>query len=396
MSQRTPSSVLALTGAGEPFRLLFPLGTALGIAGVSLWPLFAAGWLEVYPAVAHTRIMIQGFLGAFVVGFLGTALPRLLEVPRIGLGATLGFGACLVVLSGMHAVGLTVAGDALFLTVLTVFFVVLAERARQRKDTPPPGFVLVAMGMACAWAGTALLVVDGWGAALPASVYALARLFAWQGFLLLPVMGIGAFLLPRFFGLPNRHAFPELLMPTPEWKQRAAFAAGCGAAVLAGFVLEAFGWTRTGSGLRAVFVLVYFAREVPVHRARGVSGGLAVGLRLALVSVPLGYAVTAAFPAWQLAWVHIIFITGFSLLTFTVASRVLLGHSGQSHRFRDGHPAVLVLSGCFIAALVVRLAADFHADQRFLLYAVSGVVWVTGAVVWAAASLPAIRYADDE
>ena len=61
----------------EPYRVFFPLGMLAGIWGVLMWPMFYAGWLKFYPGEAHTRMMIGGFMGAFVLGFLGTAFPRL-------------------------------------------------------------------------------------------------------------------------------------------------------------------------------------------------------------------------------------------------------------------------------------------------------------------------------
>jgi len=40
----------------------------------------------------------------------------------------------------------------------------------------------------------------------------LQRRLAYQGFVLLPIPGIGPFILPRFFGLPSPHDFPEACM----------------------------------------------------------------------------------------------------------------------------------------------------------------------------------------
>lgn len=394
--QRVPASILALTAAGEPYRLLFPLGALLGVVGVLLWPAFVWGGWEVYPAQAHARIMIQGFLGAFVVGFLGTALPRLLDVPRVGLTATLTFAVGFVVMVVFQILDCNAAGDGMFLLLLTTFLVLLAMKARHRRDTPPPGFVLVGMGMACAWAGTVLLLLSDLGVGVPPWLYRLARLLAWQGFLLLPVMGVGAFLLPRFFGLPNQQAFPELLIPTAEWKRKAAFAAGCGGLILASFVLESCGWLRWGVILRAGSVFIYFLREVPLHKAKDAKGSLAWALRIALLAFPLGYLLVAAFPAWQLAMLHVVFIAGFGLITFTVASRVILGHSGQSDRFKSFLPPVVLMTILFLVALLLRVGADFTSLQRFSLYGISAVVWVVAVVVWSAGILPGIRYADDE
>src|ERR1700761_308336 len=66
----------------EPFRIFFPLGVLFGISGVSLWPLFFSGLHKFYPGIMHARMMIEGFLGCFVIGFLATAAPRLTGTPH--------------------------------------------------------------------------------------------------------------------------------------------------------------------------------------------------------------------------------------------------------------------------------------------------------------------------
>src|SRR5215207_5461504 len=63
----------------EPFRAFFPAGVLAGIAGVLLWPLYFIGITEFYPGLSHARIMACGLFGAFIFGFLGTAMPRMLS-----------------------------------------------------------------------------------------------------------------------------------------------------------------------------------------------------------------------------------------------------------------------------------------------------------------------------
>src|SRR5215210_485063 len=64
---------------GEPFRIFFPAGVLAGIIGVSLWPLYFTHITEFYPGLGHARIMACGLFGAFIFGFLGTAMPRMLS-----------------------------------------------------------------------------------------------------------------------------------------------------------------------------------------------------------------------------------------------------------------------------------------------------------------------------
>ncbi len=63
----------------EPFRVFFPLAFFSSIVGVLLWPLALYGFLDYHPLEAHARWMITGFGGCLIVGFIGTAGPRLLE-----------------------------------------------------------------------------------------------------------------------------------------------------------------------------------------------------------------------------------------------------------------------------------------------------------------------------
>src|SRR5947208_1722517 len=71
---------IALADLGrEPFRIFFPLGVLAGIIGVSLWPLYFTHVPDFYPGLGHARIMACGLFGAFIFGFLGTAMPRMLS-----------------------------------------------------------------------------------------------------------------------------------------------------------------------------------------------------------------------------------------------------------------------------------------------------------------------------
>ncbi|MFA7342696.1 MAG: NnrS family protein [Terrimicrobiaceae bacterium] len=386
-----------LVAAGEPFRLLFPLGAAVGIFGVMMWPFYIWNMTGVYPGPQHARIMIEGFLACFVGGFLGTALPRLLGVPRVTIYETLGFGSALVFTTWLHYSGRTLWGDLVFFCTFLAFVFVLGVRALFRGDTPPPAFVLVGMGLASALTGSFGLAVSQVAPGLmPLWAVPFAKLLLYQGFLLLPIMGIGAFLLPRFFGLPNRQSFPESPTLPPGWKARAAFAAMCGVAVVASFAIEAAGFQRWGCGLRAGALLLYFFREVPVHRAGFGGGSLALGLRIALASIPVGFILAAIMPGHMLTLLHIVFITGFSLLTFIVATRVVLGHSGQSDKFRASLWSVLLMSALITLAMLTRVTADWMPKVQMTHYAYAAIAWATGVIVWGAFILTGIAKGDEE
>jgi len=391
-----PPGYWSLVAAGEPFRLLFPLGAALGIFGVLMWPLYIWKVTTVFPGQIHPRIMIEGFLTSFVVGFLGTALPRLLGAPRMALGETLGFAVALVGLSFLHATGRVFWGDQVFFLTVLLLAGLLGTRALLfRKDSPPPAFVLVALGLGCALFGSATQAMERFmPASWPVWVPVLGKLLLYQGYLVFPIMGVGAFLLPRFFGLPGRQNFPESLALPPGWLGRAGFALFCGAVVMTGYVVQAVSGSRWGNAFCAAGILLYFVREIPFHKAGFGGGSIALGLRLALFSIPLAYILLSLLPGRSFSLLHILFITGFSLLVFIVASRIVLGHSGQSRKFRDKLWPVLVLTALITLAMLTRVTADWMPDLRMNHYAYAALVWSLGVMVWSAAILPRVRCPD--
>ena len=187
----------------EPYRIFFPLGVLVGISGVSLWPLFFSGLHQsFYPGIMHARLMIEGFMGAFVFGFLGTAVPRLTgteTLSRRELSMLLGL---YVVAVAAHIAERPVFGDAMFLVLLGVFAAMLEPRFRRSTERLAPGFVLVGLGYLNAFAG-ALLAIAGARMVRPDVALAGANLLH-TGWVLLHILGLGGFILPRMLGVPSR------------------------------------------------------------------------------------------------------------------------------------------------------------------------------------------------
>ena len=59
----------------KPYRIFFPLGFALSLAGVFHWWLYGLRVTDSYHAVFHSIAQIQGFMLCFAIGFLFTAIP---------------------------------------------------------------------------------------------------------------------------------------------------------------------------------------------------------------------------------------------------------------------------------------------------------------------------------
>ena len=315
MEERSRSSELFCE---EPFRIFFPTGLLLGIAGVSLWLLFYLGEPIDYPNISHARLMIEGFMASFIFGFLGTAGPRITSAPHFSRQEVVAIFTLDLLAAGLHVSGAHRAGDLCFLLCLLFFARTIGIRFQQRKDSPPPNFVLVMLGLLSGIAGAALLAYSE--TAQFSSAYQLGSALLHEGFVLLPILGVGPFFLGRLLDLPDPD-FPESRAFPPGWFQQAAFPALVGLTIIASFFLEAFAQPAIGRWLRAATIVSYLAGRVP-FRGRTF---LANCLRAALISIAAGFVVVALFPTYRVGALHIVFITGFNFIVFTVAIRVVFG-----------------------------------------------------------------------
>ncbi|HEX5177132.1 MAG TPA: NnrS family protein [Chthoniobacteraceae bacterium] len=379
----------------EPFRIFFPLGVLAGISGVSLWPLYFTGIHQFYPGIMHARLMIEGFMGAFVIGFLGTAGPRLTGTAHFSRtelwSLLLLFGATI----GTHIGENYFAGDLLFLALLLLFAARMSARFSRRTDLPPPTFALVAFAFVNAIAATILLIAGAIGSGSPRCTQ-LGMLLLYQGFVLYLVLGIGGFLLPRFLVLPAKPELPETREITAQWGRRALFALAIGLVLLASFVVEVFTIApRMAALMRFLAAATFLASEIPLHRSAARRVTLTRALRLALILLVLGLFFPVLWPWQRVAGLHLVFIGGFTLVAFTVATRVVLGHTGQGHlvaeplRFLRATTALLLIGAAF------RISGDFFMESRGPLLNAASYAWIAAALVWSWRVLRRVRVPDE-
>lgn len=379
----------------EPFRLFFPAATLAGLIGVALWPVMLLGWMENYPGPSHSRLMVQGFFGGFIFGFLGTSMPRLLETSPLSARETF---AMLALFAGnvvANTIGQITLGDWLFLGELVLWLGLLSNRLRSRRDLPPPSFVLVGLSFPCALAGTALhLAGRRWE--LSQSLDLFARLLSFHGFILLCVLGAGGFLLPRFLNLGVRRKFSASILPTPEWKRAAMVAAATGVLLLVTLAIEAAGWSRVAGTTRAALLLAYLGYEMPLEKLRWNWRGVQWQLIVGLICVPLGVFAAGWQPALRSGLLHVELVAGFAFITTGVATRVVFGHSGAREKAERFHPWLTAAAALMLVGLVSRLSGDFLPRIQVTHYLYGAACWLAGMLVWAGCVLPRILQPDPE
>jgi uncharacterized protein involved in response to NO len=383
--------------AAEPFRVFFPLGLAAGVVGLALWPLHLLGVMTMYPGLIHARVMVEGFLACFVLGFLGTAGPRLLSAPHF-TGRELALLVALELAAlASHLSGRILPGDACFLAVLTGFAVILGQRFAARAELPPPNFVLVGFGLLNALAGAAIVTASSAFPDYP-RLYLFGSLALSQGFVLLPVLGIGAFLFPRFLSVPFGAELAELRKPTPWWKRQACFALLTGACIVASFGVESAGFLLAAGALRFGAAAAYVGLQMPAVLKFTRAPLLGQSIRASVWLLLAGLLWPVFLPAYRVAGLHLVFIGGFMLTTLSVATRVILGHTGQVALCKKPLPFLIVSVGLLLLGLVARVAADFlptiAARNQHLVWA--SLACIAAAVVWGSRLLPRITIPDSE
>jgi uncharacterized protein involved in response to NO len=311
--------------AAEPYRLFFASGALWSIIGVSLWPLFYAQQLGFYPNIVHARLMIEAFGGAFVIGFLGTAGPRMATAPKLTPLELCGLFALHQASAISHLRLQHAWGDALFIALLVSLLLCLVIRVvKFRKEAPPPQMLLALTGLVCGIAGTSMLLVPA--TALDPQRLRLANLLLYQGLLLPPVLGIGSFVFPRMLG-------GDFGDPKTAAQSRAKLIRSIAAALLlvSSFFLEAFDQVIPGYALRAGVTLTYLFIEVSWKTQQ--TGSLTTGLFWALGLGWLGIVLAPFHYAQHVSIEHLLYIGGFGMLMLVVGSRVLFGHSGDLEGF---------------------------------------------------------------
>jgi uncharacterized protein involved in response to NO len=377
----------------EPFRIFFPLGLFLGGIGVALWPLYVWHAIEFYPAQAHVRLMIEGLMGSFIIGFLGTAGPRLLDAPPLGRLEVSTLFALQLASSTLHLARNQTAGDIVFLVLLLFFVGTMATRARNAHDLPPPNFVLVAFGFLNAIAGIFLITT---ARSMANGLFAnqLSTLMLNEGFVLFPILGVGAFFFPKLLG----GAKPEpsdLRIVTALWVKRAVIALLTAVVIWSSFVLEALGWIRTAALVRGLTTLTYFITQGHLLEKPSGPPFLAQCFRLGALLLVAGLFLPVALPTYRLANLHLTFIGGFSIILFTVSTRVIIGHAGQSHLFRKRLRFLITALALLIIAMVARVGADFVPPARNAHLVYAALIWLLAAIVWAVALGPKLSLSED-
>lgn len=393
-SQTTPLARLA----GEPYRVFFPLALLAGVCGVLLWPLFYASqisWipnqlqLGFYPNLAHSHLMIEGFVGGFAIGFVGTAGPKLLSSRPLHPAQLLTLLALHLTLCGFHLIGQTQAGDIGFAAMILVLLTSLLSRVRSAKQFPPPGLLLAGLGLLAGALGALWMALVGLQGDI--HFYAFSQRLLYQGVILLPLMGIGGYIFPMILGTTNHHASLSGSRATRAWKFKAAEALTLGCLTLGTYWVEVHGNRPAMSLVRLLLCGFWLTKECGWLQRDRAKGIMPFALRCGILSLLAGMLAVGITDRHSIALDHSLYIGGFGLITMIVATRVIYGHSGQGEKFQRWIKPLGWTCGLLLFTMLTRVSADFMPHIMLSHHVYAALLWVVVSAIWGIALLPSVR-----
>lgn len=371
----------------EPWRLLFPIGAVLAIAGVVPWLLFGLGEWPGWPVVEHSIVEIQGFLSTFLAGFLLTALPRRTGTPPPSTGLVALAVVAPVATSALGMMRSLAASQLPWLVLMVALAVSASRRFRDRAAgrRPPDCFVWIPLALGMGLSGTVLLAIYhplgldfGW--------HRLGQLLLLQGMFAALIVGVGGLAIPvmtRGEGPPDGAAD----RPGPRHLHRLA------AVLLAAtFAIECFGAPTLGLALRAALLTVLVVAVPKAHRVPTRPGLVRRILPLAVWCLPLGYAVAALLHgighgAWVHIGLHVVFLGGFAMSTLMVGMHVGFGHGGRDD-LANGTPwQAWAIAALVLVALLFRILVVLDPTVMTTWLVAASVAFAGACLVWFTARL---------
>lgn len=373
----------------DPYQLLFPVGLLLGLMGAGVWIPFGFGLMLTYPGTIHSEVMMGGFLFTFAAGFLMTAIPRFTG----GEFATSMEKSIALVLSFAIVLTSWVPQRFSFHIVLFVFVLFLmifcVRRFLSAKFSPPPSFAFVGVGLLSGLFGVGTYLLGDFRL-IRADHVMFGRALLYQGMMLSLVLGVGGRLVPALLGwgdLPMAHRLQSfskssgsnaLKIPTGSlpWVLLALMLVGS-------FVVEYYYIVGIGRWMRAFVVTTIALWRWKLYRLPAAPGRLAYWIWISGGSLMIGYWVYALSSAeFSPHVLHLVFVSGFGLMTLLIASRVTLSHGGYGVELEQQSRVFPIMGWLVLIAAFTRVTAPWVPRYYLHHLAYASLLWVLGLAVW--------------
>jgi hypothetical protein len=263
------------------------------------------------------------------------------------------------------------------LIFLGVFFL---SRYRSREYSPPRFFLFIPLGLLLGIVGASLILLG----------FPVGRIFLFQGTMLAFILGVGGKLVSSLLGWSDL----PLVQITRIHRKSSKFAEWLGVlgplALLAlGFALELTSWIMAARVLRALSASWIAVSAWKLYRFPRTKSRLANWLWMSGWGLVSGLWLYALAPTLGISALHLMFISGFGLMTVVIASRVTLAHGGYDLEIESKSNGIRWTGIFILLAALTRVAAPLTpAYMHHLGYAAG--VWLLAMIVWSVTFIPKV------
>jgi uncharacterized protein involved in response to NO len=370
----------------DPYRIFFPLGIFLGLCGVLIWPLSYFGLLTGYWGASHAFIQSNGFLFCFIAGFLLTAVPRFTgtSAPSRPTQWTL----ALLITIGAIALELQdyEIGQTVFVATYAMLFFLVITRFLHRHGSLPETFSLIGIAVITGMAGAIVNALSAWNA-IGGNWALTGKRSLTEGMTLLLVLGVGGFLGPRLLGFERLAAIQiEGMESIPKYRNiaivRQYLYALAGIIILISIVTEYEFNILWMSYVRAVVATAVIVTTLEPWRLPISRTTLSWCVWTSTLFTIVALWLVAIFPQYQVDFLHVLFIGGFTLLILAVGMRVTLSHGGHGLLTEQRNWPIRIGLTLGLIAMLARAGAAFSPQSYTEHLAIAAMLWIIGLAIW--------------
>lgn len=220
-------------------------------------------------------------------------------------------------------------GMIMFDFFLIIFlFCFTGRRFINRSNDLPPTFIFVSIGLILGAIGSLLLITLELGFIDPNFIL-IAKATFYTGFMQSLIIGIGSRLIPAFLGHPPvthplrpAHGNKIWNFLSTDLKITAIMF------TLSFLFYLKWSYVFLGHFIRLVILFYIAVKYWKIYMPPKNKGFMYFLLWLSSWSILIGLFFLTFFPPWQLQSLHLIYISGFGLLTLMISTRVTLAHGG--------------------------------------------------------------------
>ncbi|MBP9709164.1 MAG: NnrS family protein, partial [Oligoflexales bacterium] len=327
-----------------------------------------------------------------ILGFLTTAIPRFTETdylrPKELALFTLQMLGLLIVLLFENAEG----PFWLFLSIGWVLFIWFgSNRFLNRKQNPPFSFIFVAIGVVCGLLGTTCLSLFYFGLTHSTIVLTLGKISFFDTMTLAFIIGVGSRLIPGILG------FQEIVKSQRDiYEKKEAFLVLVPKLIyllailfITSIVLEVLENFTYAFLLRALIVSYVSFKYWGIHKKPAKRTWHSFFIFVAAYLILLA-SWLLVFLEETIAIKHLLYIGSYTLLTFMIASRVILAHSSSGLDLEKRFNPYAILGILFVAAAATRATANYFPEIYISHLGYAGLTLFIALSFWGFIFIPKI------